>query len=155
MKRLLLLLLSALAIMPIAAQNILTIHQKDGQQFSFGFSEKPVITYTENEMVLTTTRTTVKYPLSSIAKLTFPDTGTGVEETAADTDEAKISLDSYTVRISGAKSGQNVFVTDASGKTLSTYETDQDGSVTFSIADLPQGIYIIKSESLTCKILKQ
>ena len=33
--------------------------------------------------------------------------------------------------------------------------TDQDGSVTFSIADLPQGIYIIKSESLTCKILKQ
>ncbi|MBO4500272.1 MAG: T9SS type A sorting domain-containing protein, partial [Bacteroidaceae bacterium] len=68
---------------------------------------------------------------------------------------AKISLDSYTVRISGAKSGQTVFVTDASGKTLSTYETDQDGSVTFSIADLPQGIYIIKSESLTCKILKQ
>ncbi|MBO4500285.1 MAG: hypothetical protein J5732_08570, partial [Bacteroidaceae bacterium] len=65
MKRLLLLLLSALAIMPIAAQNTLTIHQKDGQQFSFGFSEKPVITYTENEMVLTTTRTTVKYPLSS------------------------------------------------------------------------------------------
>ena len=155
MKRLIFLSGILLLSLPLLAQNTLTIHQKDGQQFSFGFSEKPVITYTENEMVLTTTRTTVKYPLSSIAKLTFPDTGTGVEETAADTDEAKISLDSYTVRISGAKSGQTVFVTDASGKTLSTYETDQDGSVTFSIADLPQGIYIIKSESLTCKILKQ
>ncbi|MBO4498705.1 MAG: hypothetical protein J5732_00430, partial [Bacteroidaceae bacterium] len=65
MKRLIFLSGILLLSLPLLAQNTLTIHQKDGQQFSFGFSEKPVITYTENEMVLTTTRTTVKYPLSS------------------------------------------------------------------------------------------
>lgn len=155
MKRLIFLSGILLLSLPLLAQNTLTVHQKDGQTFSYGFSEKPVITYTDTDLVLTTTRTTVGYPLSSVAKLTFSDDETGVDAVTEDASDARISLDSYTVRISGAKSGQNVFLTDTSGKPISTYETDQDGSVTFNIADLPQGIYIIKSDSITCKILKQ
>ena len=57
MKRLLLCFLVALLVCPVFSQNTLTIHHKDGQQFSFGFEDKPVITYTETDLVLKTTKT--------------------------------------------------------------------------------------------------
>ena len=53
---------------PLFGQNTLTIHQKDGKEFSYGFSEKPVITYTDNDLVLTTTNTVVEFPLSALSK---------------------------------------------------------------------------------------
>lgn len=155
MKRLLSLLLSFYLAVPVFSQNTLTIHQKDGQQFSFGFEDKPVITYTDNALVLKTVKTEVQYPLASLAKFTFTESETAVTPVSADKNNPVLSLDSYVVNISGAKADVSVSVIGSDGKILSTYQTDSDGGVTFSIADLPQGTYIIKSENLTCKILKK
>jgi uncharacterized protein YfaS (alpha-2-macroglobulin family) len=66
-----------------------------------------------------------------------------------------LELDGYVVSITGAKADITVKVISPDGKTLGTYKTDSNGSVTFSIADLPQGLYIINSENLTCRILKK
>ena len=150
MKRLLSLLLSFYLAVPVFSQNTLTIHQKDGQQFSFGFEDKPVITYTDNALVLKTVKTEVQYPLASLAKFTFTESETAVTPVSADKNNPVLSLDSYVVNISGAKADVSVSVIGSDGKILSTYQTDSDGGVTFSIADLPQGTYIIKSENLTC-----
>lgn len=38
-------LLLVTSLLIVSAQNTLTIHQKDGSKFGYGFSEKPVITY--------------------------------------------------------------------------------------------------------------
>ena len=155
MKRLLLCFLVALLVCPVFSQNTLTIHQKDGQQFSFGFEEKPVITYTDTDLVLKTTKTELQYPLLSLAKFTFTDVEDAVIFIKDDKLDAKLELGNFTVSINGAKSGIEISVIASDGKTLVKYKTDEDGSVTFSIAELPEGIYIIKSESLTCKILKK
>jgi len=49
MKRLLLCFLVALLVCPVFSQNTLTIHQKDGQQFSFGLEDQGLyIINTEN-----------------------------------------------------------------------------------------------------------
>lgn len=155
MRRMLLLLCVAFFIFPAMAQNTLTIHQKDGQQFNFGFDDKPVITYTDTYLVLKTTKTEVQYPLASVAKFTFTDVEDAVIPIKQDSNAAQLELDGYVVSITGAKAGINVLVIGPDGKTLDTYKTGSDGSVTFSIADLPQGLYIINSENLTCKILKK
>ena len=139
---------------PVFSQNTLTIHQKDGLKFSFGFEDKPVITYTDTDLVLKTTNTEVQFPLASLAKFTFID-----EEDAVisikDGNAAQLELDNYTVSITGAQSGISVSVIGSDGKSLAAYKTDGNGAVTFSIAEQPEGTYIIKSESLTCKILKK
>jgi hypothetical protein len=140
---------------PLFSQNTLTIHQKDGQQLSFGFEDKPVITYTDTDLVLKTTKTEVQYPLASVAKFTFTDVEDAVIPIKQDSNAAQLELDGYVVSITGAKADINVLVIGPDGKTLGTYKTDSDGSVTFSIADLPLGLYIINSENLTCKILKK
>ena len=154
MKRLFIILFTMVLSVPSFSQNTLTIHQKDGQQFSFGFEDKPVITYTDNDLVLKTTKTEVQYPLSSLAKFTFTDLEDAVIS-IKDDKAAQMVLDNYVVSITGAKSGVTVSVIGSDGKTLNSYKTDTDGSVTFSIAELPEGVYIIKSENLTCKILKK
>ena len=155
MKRLSIILCTVLLSVPLFSQNTLTIHQKDGQQFSFGFDDKPVITYTDTDLVLKTTKTEVMYPLASLSKFTLTDVEDAVISIKQDGNTAKLELDSYTVIITGAKAGIAVTVIGPDGKTVGTYKTDSDGSVTFSIADLPQGLYIINSENLTCKIQKK
>lgn len=154
MKRLLLCFLVALLVCPVFSQNTLTIHQKDGQQFSFGFADKPVVTYTENDLVLKTTKTELHYPLSSLAKFTFTD----IEDAVApikESNSAQLVLDNFVVSITGTNPGITVSVIGTDGKILATYKTDDNGGVTFSVAELPEGTYVIKSESLTCKILKK
>lgn len=155
MRRLYLLLLAAVAAAPLFSQNTLTIHQKDGQQFNFGFDDKPVITYTDTDLVLKTSKTEVQYPLATLSKFTLTDVEDAVISIKQDGNKAQLELDSYTVSITGAKAGVTVSVIGPDGKTVGTYKTDSDGSVTFSIADLPQGLYIINSENLTCKIQKK
>lgn len=105
-------------------------------------------------MVLKTTKTEVQYPLSSLVKFTFTDLEDAVIS-IKDDKAAQMELDNYVVSITGAKSGVTVSVVGSDGKTLNSYKTDTDGSVTFSIAELPEGVYIINSENLTCKILKK
>ena len=155
MKRLFLCFLVALLVCPVFSQNTLTIHQKDGQQFSFGFEDKPVITYTDTDLVLKTTKTELQYPLSKLSKFTFTDIDDAVISIKDDANSAKLVLDNYVVNIIGAKPGISVSVIGTDGKSLASYKTDDNGSITFSIAELPEGTYVIKSESLTCKILKK
>lgn len=143
------------SITQLVAQNTLTIHQKDGSQFSYGFLEKPVITYTETDLVLSTANIVVEYPLSAISKFTFTETETSVSGVETDVIAPVLELKDNTVYISGAKPLQTVTLVGADGKIVSTFKTDANGSVAFSIAALPKGIYIVKSETLTCKISKR
>lgn len=146
-------LLLVTSLLTMSAQNTLTIHQKDGSKFGYGFSEKPVITYTETDLVLKTAKTVVEYPLSAILKFTFTDSETAVSDIKG-TNSPVLQLDNNTVYISGVEPLQQVSLIDINGKVLSTYKTDANGSISFSITELPEGIYIVKTKSLTCKISK-
>jgi hypothetical protein len=141
--------LLALGLLPLGlyAQNTLTVHQKDGEHFSLGFEEKPVVTFTDTELVFKSTKTELRYALAVVAKFTFDDVEDAVIGIKSDATKASITT--------GAKADVTVSLIASDGKQLQTYRAGQDGSLTFSIADLPQGTYIIISESLTCKILKK
>ncbi|MBR2395989.1 MAG: hypothetical protein IKB00_05225 [Bacteroidaceae bacterium] len=155
MKRLLSIIIIAFLAIPIFAQNTLTIHQKDGQQFSYGFEEKPVVTFTDNDLIIKSSKTEVQYEMAKVAKFTFDDVEDAVIGIKANDTKSSLSLDEYTVCISGAKADVEVRLIASDGKQIQTYKTNQDGSVSFSIAELPEGTYIISTESLTVKILKK
>ncbi len=138
----------------ISAQNTLIIHQNDGSQICFGFLEKPVIKYTETDMILTTTSVVVEYPLSSISKFTFTEKETSVSSISTDAVIPTIILNDNIVCISGAKSNQLVSLISIDGRVISTHKTDANGLLYFSIEPLSKGIYIVKIESLICKITK-
>lgn len=55
------------------AQSVLNVHQKDGVVVSYGFSEKPVVTYTDAGVHLSTAKVEVDYPFDNLEKFTFSD----------------------------------------------------------------------------------
>lgn len=138
-------------------QNTLTIHLKDSRQLSFGFDKKPVVTFTDTDLVVKTDDVELNYGLALLHKFTFDTVETPVETDVDNPQESKsvFSLDAYTVMITGAKADMSVSLIAPDGKTLQTYKTDSEGILSFSIADLPEGLYIISSDSITCKILKK
>ena len=155
MRKLLSLLGAVFLTAPVLGHNYLAIQQKDGQEFSFGFEDKPVITYTDTDLVLKTANTDVQYPLASLSKFTFTDLATSADAVRDDIQNPTFDMDDYEISITGSKAGINVSVISSDGKTIGTYKTGQDGGVKISIADLPQGLYIINSGKLTFKVLKK
>lgn len=143
--------------LPLSAlsQTTITLHQRDGQTFSFGFDEKPVMILTDSMMTVKTANTELSYRLSQVAKFTFDDPSADVSQ-PREASGAGISLDDCTVRISGAKPGATVRLMSVAGSELNTFRADATGCVTFSIADLESGCYIITAgESLTYTILRK
>jgi hypothetical protein len=155
MRRIFAVLLMVLLEMPLFSQNALTIYQKNGELFRIGFEKKPIVTYTDNELVVTTTKLEFQCELDKIAKFTFNDIEDAVPNIKSDATKAGISVDEYTIRITGAKPNVTVRLIASDGKLLHSYMTNQNGNVTFSIADLTEETYIISSDSLTVKILKK
>lgn len=118
------------------AQNTLNVHQKDGAVMSYGFSEKPVVTYTETGVHLATAKVAVDYPFENLEKFTFSDDVTALEA----------------VRTVGTSDDIRIF--NANGLLVRTIR-QHEGTATFSTSDLPQGIYIIKNGKTTFKITKR
>ena len=152
MRNLLSLLGAALLAVPVSGQDLLRIHQKDGQYVDFLFEDEPAVYYREDYLVINTAITEVQYPFESVAKFTFTDVATKTEvikETPA------FTLDNYAISITGAKAQVKVTVISSDGKPVETYKIDADGNAVFSISALPAGMYIINSENLTFKVLKK
>lgn len=143
--------------LPLSAlsQTTITLHQRDGRTFSFGFDEKPVMILTDSMMTVKTASTELSYSLAKVAKFTFDDPSAGVNQ-PQEASEAGISLGECTVRISGAKPGTTVRLMSVAGSELNTFRADATGCVTFSIADLESGCYIVTAgESLSYTILRK
>ena len=68
-------------------QNTIVVFQQDGEVAKFDFSEKPVVTYAGDNLVLTTTQTTVQYPIYMLKKISFDvdlETTDAIEQVKAD-----------------------------------------------------------------------
>ena len=141
----------------LSAEEVMTVHLKDGNQIDFAFKYQPVVTFTETDVVLATSNgLKINYPLANLTKFTFgsKDIPDEIVEIKEDARKVKFSVDEYIVRIDGAKTETDVRILASDGKVQGTYKTDKEGSLTFSIADLPEGIYVISSEDLNVKIQK-
>lgn len=147
----------------LRSQNVMVVHLKTGMVAELAFKYNPVVTFTESDVVLTTVidgRTMqVKYPIANLTKFTFvtkdiPDIPpTAVEE--VEERNVQFLIENYIVSITGASPDLPVRVFSADGRLINTYKTDQEGFVSFSIAELPASTYIINSEDITFKILKK
>ncbi len=134
------------------AQNAISIHQKDGKVANFAFSEKPVVTYADNQLVITTTKTSVQYPLYLLQKIDFELTdATAIEQVKPD---AKFRFTDGTLYITGGDPGSQVVIYDMRGMTAGQYLIDDAGNAVISLQSLSKGLYIVKTNHFTFKFTK-
>ena len=160
MKRLIIAFVVLMMMAPMALysqNNAMTAHFKNGQVVDFLFTLEPVVTFTDTEVVLTYKGLKFNYPLAELTKFTFSkkDLPTEVEEIVEEVRNVTYFIDGYTINISGAKAETTLRVYASDGRMLEAYKTDKEGSLSFSIEDLPDGTYVINSEEITFKILKK
>lgn len=154
---LMLLMFNALGSMfnELRAQNAVAIYQVDGQVATFAFEEKPVVTYSGSELVLTTTATSVQYPIYKLKKMEFtfdwddPDAIEKVKE--ADT---QFCFRGEQLIIDGGKSGSYVNLYNLKGIKVAQYALDKNGCACIPMHTLSQDVYIVKTTVFTFKFRK-
>lgn len=132
------------------------VEMKDATKQGFLFADNPIITYTADNLVMTTTKVTAEFPFADISKLYFDGNITvSAVENASGENTQIIRTTNGVVELSGFKGGTEVAVYDIMGKLIQLYETDADGNLSVDLATMSQGIYIIKAQQSTIKILNK
>lgn len=134
---------------------ILVLWRKDGQIAKFGFMEKPVITYSGSDLILTTTKTTVQYPIYMLKKIVFD-----VENVVNDIEDLEVkskSLFSFkdeTLFIKDGEPNSPVYLYDLKGMKVDELRLDPDGRAIIPLQNLGKSLYIVKNKGISFKFRK-
>lgn len=157
MKRFLLLLIAGVlvSVTSKASNKVLQIWQADGQIVTISLNEEPVTTYSEGNLIITTTNTTITYPLENVQRYTYAE-NTPISEGDGLPDGIKsiFSNDGETLTFKGLKSNADINIYSPSGQLIRTVKANGD-KVAVSLSQLPTGVYLVKANGVTYKISKR
>lgn len=139
MKKLILSLLTLFAATVSWAETTLIVHQKDGGTVEFAFCEKPVVTYSENYLVITAQDRIVRFPMTIMQKFTF-----------GEIDDDQVTRITAPANVAP----QPTYIYNVSGVLMRTIQPE-NGYTPASIEGLPAGTYIIKNGKTSYKVLKK
>lgn len=135
-------------------QHTIVFQQKDGQVARFSFTEKPVVTYSGNDVLVNTTKNSVQYPIYMLQKISFD-----IDWNTTDIKEAVVTEPGFHFRdealyISDEDPRSSVSLYTISGMLVRRYQTDDHGCVTIPISQLRSDLYIVKTKRLSFKFRK-
>ena len=131
----------------------LVIWQKDGSKVYYSLDEQPKTTFTPKELVLTTRKTTINYPLSKILRYTYEGGMQGIEDVKSQ--NICISHRGDEIIVTGLPQGRFIAVYSVDGKKLLSKYSNGSICQTFSLSQFPAGVYVIKADTVTYKITKR
>lgn len=148
------LLLAAVLHVSAEEQNVVAVYQQDGQKALFAFADQPEVTYTATDLVLTTTKTTVQYPISQLKKLQFEKANMpeGLDEVLAD---QRFSFHDGSIVIEGGEPNSLVNIYTVSGALTAQYRLDSNGDAVIPMQGLSGQLYIFANGSITFKFIAQ
>lgn len=135
----------------------------DGGCFTYPLSQHPTIS-ADKEVTTVKTRTeSVEFPTSEVHKYTLgktaPIAGEYSEITsvgaALPENRPNLRMEQNSIVLSQCEPDMPVDVYSTSGQLAGVYKTDADGHLAIPTNSLPKGVYIIKSRSITCKIVRR
>lgn len=130
----------------------------NGARISFPFVEHPRFTYSDGDIVITTTKEQLCYPHAEVRKFTLTDEDISQDETTKITAaerEAQWQHQGDIMVFSDCTPGERVAVYDAEGLLLQEYTIGTDGTLQIPLHPFAKGIYIVKTESITYKFMKK
>lgn len=148
----LLLLFFSLVAMAENVQTQLVVWTKDGNKVAFALEEKPKITFTETELVITTNKDN-HYALENMAKFTYEQIPAGIKNLLDD--NQAFLLDGESLLFPSLKANSTVSVFTLNGTTIFKKTVKSDGEYAFPLVHLQTGVYMVSVNGLTYKIVKR
>ena len=132
---------------------VLHVWLADGQTMSINLSEEPRTTYSDGNLVIMTTKTTVTFPLEKVKKFSYRDASNGISQ--PNVVKAAFSADGETLSFSDLKSGTTILLYNVAGQLLRSVNPDSENRAVVSVSQLPTGVYVVKMNDATYKITKR
>lgn len=128
----------------------------NGKTIEFTLNQKPVIKYGTTTVTLTYDTGSMEYQMTDIQRITMGyRSATGIDDIKTDKTKGDIRYADGTFSLNGFEANKPVAVYDIGGKLMQSYRVSSDGSLSFSVATLPTGTYIVKAKSITYKFIKR
>ena len=135
MKKLLTLLsLFVFALSAMADDLILQVWQSDGKVVNIDLNEQPVTTYSDGNLIITTTKTVIIYPLEKVTKYTYV-TADGISN--LESMRTMFSQDGETLIFTGLEQGTEIAVYASSGQIMHRTKASPQAKTTVPVSDLP------------------
>ena len=133
----------------------------EGRKDIYAFSEHPVIQYSDGVLLLSTNSLQMEYELEDVWKFTLADMEDGGEEgEPTGIDENKVTPTQFkrvgdVIYFENCTPGSLIQVYSIRGMLYDTCRVDADGNAQLSLERYSEGIYIVKSETITYKLIKR
>lgn len=133
----------------------LVLQLTTGETATFVLDEQPKITFTADNLVITSPTYTTEYPLAGLQRYTFKQVpASHITSPTADNRPSITQTDGQII-LDNLPAGTAVTVYSIDGMALSAPTTAPDGRATIDTSTLTSGVYIIKYGNKSLKIRKQ
>ena len=138
------------------APKYFTVWLKNGQRIDLLLSEKPNVQFNEGSLKFVTSGTAIEYNASDVKEFTLEAISpTGINNFSADDKDCVITQSGNTLSVSGAEPYAKFYLYTAGSMLVSTYVANGNGTLSMSLDQLGQGVYILKTASTTFKVMKR
>lgn len=146
-------------VMVKAIPNVLTIWFANGQRSDIKLSEHISVTFGTDKFAVKSATVDVEYDAADVAKFTLENDdseNTAIEAVeTGNAAEGTMTFDGNAIRLYGFTPGSSVRLYTVGGQSVGSHRVGRDGSLTISLDGLRPGIHIVKTESITYKIIKK
>lgn len=134
----------------------LVVTTKGGAKTEFLLTEKPYVKFEGTNLRITSTKADFTFALADVVNFTYINTDpSGITEFAKTDDPTEISYQEGTLVLSQLKKGTVVGIYTLDGKLVGQLKADRQRTYRLSLSSLPKGVYIVKADSITTKIMKR
>ena len=132
----------------------LVIWQRTGEKVYYDLAENPRTTFEEGNIVITTSGLSITYPREKVLRYTYEIQSTGVEsdETFA---PVRVSQQGNDLIFDNLQESTLIQIFTTDGKLMVTQKVADNHSVKISLATYPVGIYLVKVNDATYKMMKR
>lgn len=118
--------------------------KKDGTKLYYDLHEEPVTTFSDGQLILTTSKTTAYFQLSEIIRYTFEGAFDEIGKAKTRGGETVYHQTRDAMSFDGLPKGTLVELYTSDGRKLSSQHTSGDTTTEVSLADQPRGTYYVK-----------
>lgn len=130
----------------------LVLWLKNGQYDVYHVATHPRIKHHDGDFLIISDEVDIAYPVADVRKFTLAKDITDFEDAIGSIPEDN-QFDDFSMN--RARPGSLVNIYDMSGRKIASHTVGADGSLQYSLDDQPAGIYLIKTETTTIKIIKK
>ena len=139
----------------LQAETNLVVWKKDGSKVAFALTEKPIVTFSENSLMINSTTVSVNYDLEDMAKFTYEDSESQGIKNIENDKESSFKFDGEMLLFPSLKAGSKVAIHNLGGVLVFARTIEAAGDYSFPISHLDKGVYVVSVDGLTYKIVKR